>query len=113
MTPPKDRIPLLEPPVQRWECAHCNTKAVTRGQPNRFHNCPGLRGIMAPLALEEQRGKLIVRTQVREDYLGKDAGKTQNDEDGTPISSIITEHEDGRVDCAVLATVVGVSGKVG
>lgn len=103
--------PILQPPVQRWECAHCNTKAVTRGEPNRFHNCPGLRGIMAPMALEEQRGKLIVRAVAREDYEGAD--NAQKNDDGIPISAVYTEHEDGRVDCAVLATCVDATGKVG
>lgn len=102
--PPKEKGPvILEPPVQRWECAHCNTRAVTRGEPNRFHLCPGLKGIMAPMTLEEERGKLLVRAKVREDYEGADKNKVQRDEEGRPIMAVETVRDDGSTDLAVLA----------
>lgn len=93
--------PLLEPPVQRWECAHCNTRATTKGQPNRYHDCPGLRGIMAPMTLEEERGKLLVKAKVREDYVGNEV-VTYNEE-GQPIMAVETVREDGSNDVAVFA----------
>lgn len=111
--PPKEKGPvILEPPVQRWECAHCNTRAVTRGEPNRFHMCPGLKGIMAPMTLEEERGKLLVRAKVREDYEGSDARGVQRDEDGRPIMAVETVHDDGHTDLAVLATCINMRLKV-
>lgn len=98
---------ILNPPVRRWECAHCNAKDVTReANPHtRMHTCPGLGGITAPMIEETMRGKARVRTVVREDYEGPDVNKVQRDENGTPIMAVVTEHEDGRVDCAVMATV--------
>lgn len=100
--------PLLEPPVQRWECVHCNAKDVTRelAPHTRFHTCPGLGGITAPMTEESKRGKQRVRAVVREDFEGADAGKTQKNDDGVPIMSVVTEHDDGRVDCAVMAPCV-------
>lgn len=108
------RGPILEPPVRRWECQHCNAKDTTRElMPHtRYHTCPGLGGISAPMLLEEKRGKVQVRKVVREDFEGADAGKTQKDEDGVPIMAVETVHDDGRVDRAVLATVVDATGKV-
>lgn len=100
---------ILEPPVQRWECAHCNTRAVTRGQPNRYHNCPGLRGVMAPLVLEEQKGLILVRAKVREDYIGRET-VTTNDE-GTPIMAVETLHADGSNDLAVMAPCANSTGR--
>lgn len=105
--PGKDRIPILQPPVKRWECAHCNLKDVTReARPHtRMHNCSGLGGITAPMTEEEQRGMLQVRLKVREDYEGKDHKKTQKDEDGRPIMAVETVHDDGHTDLAVLAPI--------
>lgn len=103
-------IPILQQPVQRWECAHCNTRDVTRGQPNRMHNCPGLGGIMAPLVLEEHARRTLVRKVEREDYVGTE--KVQTDEDGRPIMAVETLHDDGSNDIAVLATCVQMKMKV-
>lgn len=100
-------IPILQPPVKRWECKHCNTKDVTReARPHtRMHNCPGLGGITAPLVEEGLRGKARVRVKVREDYEGEDHGKTQKDENGRPIMAVETVHDDGHTDLAVLAPI--------
>lgn len=99
--------PLLEPPIRRWECAHCNAKDVTRElQPHtRFHTCPGLGGIQAPMTEESQRGKVQVRAKVREDYEGPDRKKTQKDGDGRPIMAVETVYDDGHTDLAVLAPI--------
>lgn len=105
-------VPILQPPVQRWQCAHCNTRDVTRGQPNRMHHCPGLGGIMAPLVLEEDARRTLVRPVVREDYEGEDHKRTQKDENGRPIMAVETVREDGSNDLAVLATCVDVEFKM-
>lgn len=101
---------ILEPPVQRWQCSYCNTRAVTKGQPNRYHNCPGLKGVMAPMVLEEDRGLVLVRTRVREDYIGKDT-VTMND-DGVPIMAVETLRADGSNDLAVMAPCVDIEFKI-
>lgn len=103
-------VPILQPPVRRWECKHCNIKDVTReSRPHtRFHSCPGLGGITAPMTEESMRGKLEVRVQVREDYVGKEV--VHKDEDGRPISAVETHYADGRNDVAVLAPMARASG---
>lgn len=100
-------IPILQPPVKRWECKHCNLKDVTReARPHtRMHACPGLGGITAPMLEEEQRSSAEVRVKVREDYEGKDHKKLQRDESGRPIMAVETVHEDGHTDLAVLAPI--------
>lgn len=100
-------IPILQPPVKRWECKHCNFKDVTReAKPHtRMHACAGLKGITVPMLEEEQRGRAEVRLKVREDYEGPDHRKTQKDEDGRPIMAVETVHEDGHTDLAVLAPI--------
>lgn len=101
---------ILEPPVQRWECSYCNTRATTKSQPNRYHLCPGLKGVMAPMVLEGARGGVLVRVKVREDYVGKET-VTYND-DGVPIMAVETLHADGSNDLAVMAPCVDATGKV-
>lgn len=100
-------IPILQPPVQRWECQHCNFKDVTReSKPHtRFHACAGLGGITAPMIEEARRGKEDVRVKVREDYEGKDAKKVQRDDNGRPVMAVETVHDDGHTDLAVLAPI--------
>lgn len=112
MTPNNPHI--FEPPVHRWECAHCNARDVTREvEPHtRFHTCPGLGNISAPMIEESKRGTVHVRKVMREDYEGADAGRTQKDDDGAPVMAIETVHDDGHTDLAVLATVVGATGEV-
>jgi hypothetical protein len=101
---------ILEPPVQRWECAHCNTRATTRGEPNRYHDCPGLAGIMTPMVLEEHRGLVLVRTRVREDYIGGD--DVTKDDNGVPIMAVETLRADGSNDLAVMAPCAKLTGRV-
>lgn len=95
--------PLLEPPVQRWECAHCNLKGVSRELVTKtpYHTCHGLKGVWAPMVLEEHRRKTVVRTVVREDYVGNEVVTT--DDDGRPIMAVETVREDGSNDVAVFA----------
>lgn len=92
---------LLAPQVTRWECPRCNTRDVTRvADPHsRFHPCPGLGGITAPMVQEGQRVK--VTAVERDDYIGGE--DVQYDADGRPIAQVISERPDGSNDVIVFA----------
>jgi len=86
-------IPILEPPTHRWYCPNCGARDVTREiRPHsRFHTCPRLGMLTAPMLPEGMKAK--VEAHEREDYIGSDLVRT--DEDGRPIMSVTTEREDG------------------
>lgn len=106
-------IPILQPPVKRWECKHCNFKDTTReAKPHtRMHVCAGLGGITAPMLEESQRGKAEVRVKPREDYVRDEI--VTYDEEGTPVMAVETVHDDGHTDLAVMAPCVKSTGRVG
>lgn len=83
---------------QRWSCPNCPATAVTRNEPNRFHNCPGLKGFIAPLVLDGTRCK--VEAVEREDYVGSE--DVRLDGEGRPIMSVVTTRNDGQ-DCVAFA----------
>lgn len=91
--------PLLNA-VTRWECPNCAATHVTTGAGVQlpFHECPGLRGILAPYVEAGTRCKVEARE--REDYVGAEAG-LRADDSGRPVMSVITERWDGSNDCAV------------
>lgn len=90
---------LLEPPVTRWECPNCDTTAVTSGGPhNRFHTCPGLAGLTAPMVPAGLNCKVV--THEREDYIGDE--DVQYNADGRPVAAVETVRDDGN-DIAVYA----------
>lgn len=84
---------------QHWVCPNCTAQAVTAGAPNRFHTCPGLGLITAPMVLEGTDCQ--VRAVVREDYVGGEL--VQYDVYGRPVMAVVTERPDGSNDVAVLA----------
>jgi len=92
-------IPALVP-ESHWVCPNCDLTQITHeAEPHtRFHACPGLRGLTAPMIKEDVRCK--VEAVEREDYTRGDA--VQTDDEGRPIMSVITTREDGQ-DCTVLA----------
>jgi len=94
-------VPVLAAPERRWECPNCPAEDVTReAQPHsRFHNCPGLAGLSAPMVPAGTKAK--VEAVEREDYIG--AEDVQYDGNGRPIMSVVTERWDGSNDVAVLA----------
>lgn len=92
-------LPLLQSPEQRWLCARCTVTAVTRGQPNRFHECAGLGGISAPLVLEGSGG--VIRAVLREDYVRGE--QVTVDDAGRPVMAVVTERPDGSYDTVVNA----------
>lgn len=93
-------VPLLEPVVTRWECPNCPATEVTHetSPHTRFHACPGLKGLTAPMVPAGTACK--VEAVEREDYVGGEL--VQTDGDGRPIASVVTTRDDGN-DVAVLA----------
>lgn len=101
-------VPLLTR-EQRWECPNCDLTDVTHwpaGQVgSRFHNCPGLRGLEAPMVPAGTPCK--VEVVEREDYIGREM--VQTDSEGRPVSFIVTTRDEGndvvvRAPCAQLTT---------
>lgn len=92
-------VPLLSP-EQRWACPNCTATDVTHeaASHTRFHACPGLRGLTAPMIPAGTRCK--VEAVAREDYVG--AEMVQTDAGGRPVMAVVTTRDDG-IDCAVLA----------
>jgi hypothetical protein len=88
---------------QRWTCPNCLHAEVTVGQPNRFHNCSGLRGIIAPLVLAGTRCKVVA--EERQDYVGRE--DVRLDGEGRPVMAVRTVRDDGE-DLAVFAPTVNV-----
>lgn len=89
---------ILIQPEQRWVCPNCSETAVTTGQPNRFHPCPGLAGVVAPLVLEGVRCR--VTAELRQDYVGHE--DVTYDAGGRPVMAVRTVRDDGE-DVAVFA----------
>lgn len=82
-------------PIRRWYCPNCTATGVTREakSPIRYHDCPGLHGLSAPMVLEGTKVK--VTAHEREDYIGSEqAGR---------FMSVVTERADGSNDVAVFA----------
>lgn len=90
--------PIVQP-VQRWVCPNCHREAQVRGvKQNRYHQCPRLFGMLAPMLLEGTKAHVF--TVEREDYIGHEL--VQADSRGRPIMSVVTERDNGR-DCIVFA----------
>lgn len=91
-------IPLLTP-ERRWACPNCSTEDVTHeARPHtRFHACPGLHGLTAPMIAAGTKAK--VTAVEREDYIGEDKVFLHH---GRPIMAVATERNDG-TDRAVFA----------
>lgn len=92
-------LPLLTR-EHRWECPNCDLQQITHeAEPHtRFHSCPGLRGLTAPMVPAGTRCK--VEAVDREDYVGREL--VQTDVDGRPVMSVQTTRDDG-TDLAVYA----------
>jgi hypothetical protein len=83
-----------------WECPNCDTTDVTGVLiPNRFHPCPGLHNLVAPLVPAGSDCK--VTALPREDYLGGEIQRTGSD--GRPYGGVRTERADGSNDLAMFA----------
>lgn len=98
------RVTVFERPPAQWECPNCDARALTPwNAPNRFHPCPGLAGLDAPMVPAGTRCK--VEAVEREDYVGGE--DVRLDGDGRPVMSVVTTRDDGQ-DCAVYAPTVHV-----
>lgn len=80
---------------RRWYCPNCGKQEVTReARPHtRFHICPKLRGLTAPLLPVGTRAKVEVRE--REDYVGQEHVQL-DPEQGRPVMSVVTTRDDGQ-----------------
>lgn len=87
-------------PERRWECPNCDLTEVTHeAEPHtRFHNCPKLAGLTAPMVPAGTSCK--VEAVEREDYIGGEL--VQYDGNGRPVMAVVTTRDDGN-DVAVLA----------
>ena len=88
--------------ITSWACPNCGATDQTREpRPHtRYHTCPRLRGLSAPMVEAGVRARVFLRE--REDYVGDE--RVQLDPElGRPVMSIVTEYPDGRNDAMVLA----------
>jgi predicted RNA-binding Zn-ribbon protein involved in translation (DUF1610 family) len=93
-------IPLIGA-VHDWYCPNCGKRDQTREvRPHsRFHTCPKLRGLAAPMLPAGTAAKVELRE--REDYVNGE--KVQLDpERKRPVMSVVTTRDDGQ-DVAVFA----------
>lgn len=79
--------------TRHWVCPNCPLQEVTsEARPHtRFHACPGLRGLTAPMV--PAGTKVKVSSVEREDYIANEI--VQTDSSGRPVMAVITEREDG------------------
>jgi len=77
-----------------WYCPECGIEAtVDQWQPNRFHTCPKLRMLTAPLLRKGVAGRLTLNE--REDYVGKETVRL-DPERGRPVMNIVTTRDNGQ-----------------
>ena len=86
---------VLEPPVRDWYCPQCGATDQTReSRPHsRFHPCPKLRGLAAPMLPKGVAAKSEIRE--REDYVANEQVRL-DPERGRPVMSIVTTRDDGQ-----------------
>ena len=96
--------------VTDWYCPNCGATDQTH-EPNphtRYHTCPKLRFLSAPLVPVGTSAKVEARE--REDYIGKEMVQL-DPERGRPVMSIVTTRDDGTNDVLVFAPVATVRGR--
>jgi hypothetical protein len=88
--------------VNRWYCPACKREDITHEPKphSRFHICPKLRGLSAPMVPAGTKAK--VELHEREDYINGDAVQL-DPERRRPVMSIVTSRDDGKQDVAVFA----------
>lgn len=83
-----------------WDCPNCPTSVTTPLlTPNRFHVCPGLHNLVAPLVRAGTRCK--VTALERGDYLGREIQRTGDD--GRPYAGVRVDRPDGSNDLVMFA----------
>lgn len=94
-------VPLLRA-FQEWECPNCQCRETTAPLPpgsSRYHNCPGLHMLSAPLIRAGTDCK--VTAEERQDYLAGDRQATGDD--GIAYMAVRTTYGDGHDDLMVNA----------
>lgn len=94
-------VPLLDRPDE-WYCPNCACTDVTPRLPpgqSRYHACPGLHGLNAPLVRAGSDVKVVA--DEREDYLNGDIQATGDD--GRAYMAVRTVRADGSYDTTVFA----------
>lgn len=103
-------MPVLLAPEQRWACPNCDLTDVTHLPADvvasRFHVCPGLAGLTAPMVPAGQRCK--VEALERQDYTNGDV--VTADENGRVVMAVETTRDDG-TDLAVFAPCATATGR--
>ena len=86
-------VPLLVRVVS-WYCPNCGRQETTReARPHsRFHNCPRLHGLTAPLLVAGTAAK--VEARMRDDFVGNEKVQLAP-EDGRPYMSVVTTRDEG------------------
>lgn len=91
-------VPLLTGTVL-WTCPNCWVEEVTAAyMPNRFHACPGLHGLTAPMNRPGLKCKVVA--EEREEYQGAEV--THEADNGRVYMAVRRVRDDGD-DLAVLA----------
>lgn len=94
-------VPLLAR-IEDWSCPNCHHTERTRRLPanaQRFHPCPGLKGLTAPLVRAGINAK--VEAVERPTMIGAERG-VRLDEDGRAVMGVQVTRDDG-TDMAVFA----------
>lgn len=102
-------VPLLEA-WQDWECPECGAAERTPPVPpngTRFHPCPRLHDLTAPLVRAGTDCKLVAVE--RGDYLH--GAEQRTGDDGKPYMAVETVYADGRNDVAAFAEVAIQAGR--
>lgn len=87
------RVPLLHA-AQDWYCPNCPAVETTPALPpntSRFHQCPGLHMLTAPLIRAGTR--CAVTAEERQDYLN--GGLQATGDDGKAYMAVRTTRDDG------------------
>jgi hypothetical protein len=87
-------IPLLRQPWEEWSCPNCGISERVAALPpgsSRFHTCPRLHMLTAPLVRAGVSAK--VEAQERPDYLGREIQALGDD--GKPYMAVRTTRNDG------------------
>jgi hypothetical protein len=88
------RVPLLKVPYEDWHCPNCGIServAVLPPGASRYHTCPKLHMLTAPLVRAGTRCK--VEAEERQDYL---QGELQAlGDDGRPYMAVRTTRDEG------------------
>lgn len=94
--------------IRQWYCPNCGKQdQTTEPKPHsRFHVCPKLRGLTAPMLPAGTKAKVELRE--REDYVNGDM-VALDPERRRPVMSVVTTRDNGQ-DVAVFAPTATVKG---